>query len=529
MSADEGHEAWSAGGDRQGQRLRPTNYCMVTAKRLQGDGMTRGQPPDGTRLTGRELAAALARVRQGLAALDAQPSAPPSRLLRLAWHLHDGFSLLSPEGVHLDVNPAFCAMVGFAREELVGVGPPHPFWPPEERASISRALDRGMRGTMSSVEATFMRKDGERFPALITTQLIRDEADTPVCVFATIKDMSEQRRAEAALRESESHYRAIVENAPIGAAQSTSAGLLVYGNGALAAIFGYDSPQELLAEVNRRSLGEVLYEDRADRAEFVRRVHAGGDAWTTFESRMRRKDGAVINVLLHFCERAAPNSAERYLYGFVQDVTERVQADEALREREGRLRGALDDTVAALGATVAMRDPYTAGHERRVAELVGLLTERLGWNGEAIATMRLAALVHDIGKIAVPAQILAKPARLTDVEFDLVKEHPRAAYDILAAIDFGGPVAGIVLQHHERLDGSGYPQGLAAAQILLEARVLAVADVVEAMISHRPYRAALSVDAAAAELEDGAGRRYDAAVCEEAIRLLGEPGFALSD
>ena len=187
------------------------------------------------------------------------------------------------------------------------------------------------------------------------------------------------------------------------------------------------------------------------------------------------------------------------------------------------------DTVAALGATVAMRDPYTSAHERRVAELATRIATRLSWSVEAVERLRIAALVHDIGKITIPAEILSKPSRLTETEFALIKSHSAAAYEILAPIDFGGPVADIVLQHHERLDGSGYPQGLRSDEILPGARILAVADVVEAMVTHRPYRPALPLEQALAEIEGGAGSRYDAAASETAVRLFREEGFAFSD
>ena len=216
------------------------------------------------------------------------------------------------------------------------------------------------------------------------------------------------------------------------------------------------------------------------------------------------------------------------MIGASLDVTERVRTDEALREREQRLQRALADTVAALGATVAMRDPYTSAHERRVAELATRIATRLGWSVEAVERLRIAALVHDIGKITIPAEILSKPSRLTETEFALIKSHSAAAYEILAPIDFGGPVAEIVLQHHERLDGSGYPQGLSGDQILPGARLLAVADVVEAMVTHRPYRPALPFEQALAEIEGGAGTRYDAGACAAAVRLFRDEGFALS-
>ena len=190
----------------------------------------------------------------------------------------------------------------------------------------------------------------------------------------------------------------------------------------------------------------------------------------------------------------------------------------ARRLAEGRLKEALTGTVAAMGALVEMRDPYTAGHERRSAELVVAIGRQLGLDEDDVETLDLTARMHDIGQIAVPAEILTRPGRLSHNEFTLIKAHPQVAYDILSSIDFGRPVAEVILQHHERLDGSGYPRGLKGDEIMLQARVLSVADVVEAMSSHRPYRAALGVEAALAEVAAGAGRLYDAqvvAACEQ--------------
>ena len=217
------------------------------------------------------------------------------------------------------------------------------------------------------------------------------------------------------------------------------------------------------------------------------------------------------------------------IFGTSLDVTEQVKAEEELRERGRRLQNALGDTVAALGATVAQRDPYTAGHEVRVAELACLIAERLDWDEAAVAALRTAALVHDVGKISIPAEILSKPTRLTPLEFELIKSHPQAAYDILAPIAFDDHVADVALQHHERLDGSGYPAGLRDGEILPAAGVLAVADVVEAMVSHRPYRPALPAAEAIAEIRAGAGTRYDALVARACLRLLEDEGFTFSE
>lgn len=201
---------------------------------------------------------------------------------------------------------------------------------------------------------------------------------------------------------------------------------------------------------------------------------------------------------------------------------ERVQAEENLKR-------ALEATVYTLGQMAETRDPYTAGHQRRVSQLAYAIAAEMRLPEERAEGIRVVGLMHDIGKMSVPAEILTKPTRLTEAEFALIKEHPQVAYDLLKTIDFPWPVADIVLQHHERLDGSGYPKGLKEDEILLEARILAVADVVEAMSSHRPYRPALGIDEALAEIKDGAGTRYDASVVEACTKLFESGAFAFSE
>lgn len=211
-----------------------------------------------------------------------------------------------------------------------------------------------------------------------------------------------------------------------------------------------------------------------------------------------------------------------------EDVSERHEAVAALLEGSKRLRRTLEGAVQAMGAMIAARDPYTAGHERRVTKLAVTIATAVGLPPSAVEGVRLAGLVHDIGKLVVPAEILTKPSRLSAMEFELIRAHPEAGREMLAAIEFEQPVADIVWQHHERLDGFGYPQGLRAEKILPEARVLAVADVVEAMASHRPYRPALGADVALAEVRSGAGRLYDrdaVAACEAAFG----DGFTFDD
>lgn len=191
-----------------------------------------------------------------------------------------------------------------------------------------------------------------------------------------------------------------------------------------------------------------------------------------------------------------------------------AQLLEEVAEDSKKLKTALDATIVSLGVAIGTRDPYTAGHQERVTGLACAIAEEMKLPSERIKGLHVSGLLHDIGKMSVPAEILSKPGRLTETEFALVKSHPGVAYDILRGIDFPWPVADAILQHHERLDGSGYPDGIEGDEILLEARILAVADVVEAMSTHRPYRPALGSAAALGEIESKKGKLYDSSVVE---------------
>ncbi|MGA2026218.1 MAG: HD domain-containing phosphohydrolase [Syntrophobacteraceae bacterium] len=191
------------------------------------------------------------------------------------------------------------------------------------------------------------------------------------------------------------------------------------------------------------------------------------------------------------------------------------------------LRRTMEGIVTAMGLTLEMRDPYTAGHQRRVAGLACAIAKEMGLDGDRIEGIRMAGLIHDLGKIQVPSEILCKPSRLTDFEFGIIKLHPAAGHHILKTIYFTRPIAEIVLQHHEKMNGSGYPQGLRGQDILLEARILAVADVVEAMASHRPYRPALGLDQALEEIHINRGVLFDPDVVDACLKLFKEKNYTL--
>ena len=213
--------------------------------------------------------------------------------------------------------------------------------------------------------------------------------------------------------------------------------------------------------------------------------------------------------------------------GTTRDITDRKRMEKELEQSFTSLRKGLNATINVLVGAVEVRDPYTAGHQNRVADLARAIATEMGLPKEKIEGIRVAGAIHDIGKISVPSEILSKPGLLNDSEFGLIKSHSQVGYDLLKNIDFPWSVARIVLQHHERIDGSGYPQGLSGEQICLEARIMGVADVVEAMSSHRPYRPALGTEKALEEISQNKGILYDPEVVDACVRLFTEKGFEL--
>ena len=273
---------------------------------------------------------------------------------------------------------------------------------------------------------------------------------------------------------------------------------LEYSTSAFVRMIGFNPQERSPAEFS--PLGFVHPEDREKTAEIIQQRYAGEKPPTDLaEFRIVRKDGSTGHVLGSAVW--LKKMSEPAFVAALVDVTEQVKAFEQLRQ-------ALEGTIHAMARVVETRDPYTAGHQRRVAALACTIAERLEIPKEILAGIQMAGVVHDLGKLPVPTDILSNPGKLTDLEFGIIKTHPQVAYDILKDIDFTWPVANIAFQHHERFDGSGYPQGLAGEDILIEARILGVADVVEAMASHRPYRPALGIDPALEEISAGRGTRY---------------------
>lgn len=391
---------------------------------------------------------------------------------------------------------------------------------PVQRAAVldnwQQAIEaaRTSGGVVQSPELWLRCKDGSERLATGTMTLVGDDA------IIAWTDLTEIRRSEQALRESEQHFRTMIEN--------TVLGIYVRREGR----YVYVNPRycEMTGWAREDLLGQEVWKFTTPDPDNVRHIReawdrlAAGEHSVHYNVPLLCKSGEVRELALHASVIQWDDAPATIV--MAEDITERKQAEAKIASYVKQLEASMRGTLQAVSNMIDQRDPYTAGHERRVGLIAGAIGRELGWNEERCDRLELIGLVHDIGKIAVPAEILSKPGRLTPVEMQLIRGHAQAGYDILKDVPFPFPVAEIIYQHHERLDGSGYPRGLKGEEILPEARVLAVADVIESIATHRPYRPARGMDVALDELKKGRDSTYDGTVIDAFGRLL-EKGYQL--
>ena len=336
------------------------------------------------------------------------------------------------------------------------------------------------------------------------------------------KEEDRQRQSDE-LKASAEQFRGLVEQAIVGI-YIIQDEVFAYCNHRFSEILGYGSSHEIIG------LNPMVIVDEIDRklvADNIRIFPKGEERDNNYSFNALRKDGSKIIVGVHGA--CASYLGKPAIIGLLQDISEKKRDEEKINLYIKQLQDAFMNTVEVAMNLSEMRDPYTAGHERRVAEIAVAISAELGCDAERQQGMRVAGYLHDIGKITIPAEILSKPGRLSEIEYTLIKGHAQASYDVLKNVDFPWPVAQVALQHHERIDGTGYPQGLKGEGIIIEARILAVADVIEAMSSHRPYRAGLGIDKSLAEIKRGRGTAYDENVVDAALRLFNEKDYKLSE
>ena len=335
-----------------------------------------------------------------------------------------------------------------------------------------------------------------------------------------VKIRQERIEASDQLRKSEKKYRALFEDSRDAIYISATEGELIDFNQSTLNLFGY-SREEMMG-MSPKS----VFVNADEYNKFQEEIAQKGSV-REFGAKLRKKDGAEMDCLITSTVRLAKDKTILGYQGIIRDISELVSGRTQLEKTLKELREALGGTIEAMALTVETRDPYTAGHQRRVSNLARAIATEIGISEDQIQGIRLAGVIHDIGKISVPGEILSKPGKISSNEFGIIKEHPQVGHNILNTVDFPWPIAQIVLQHHERMDGSGYPNGISGDNILFEARILAVADVVEAMASHRPYRASLGIDIALREILKNRGSFYDPQVVDACLKLFNEKGYRL--
>jgi PAS domain S-box-containing protein/putative nucleotidyltransferase with HDIG domain len=425
--------------------------------------------------------------------------------------IRDGYFEVDFAGNFTFFNDSVGRILGYSSEELIGMN--YRYYTDEENAKIVFQAYNNVYKTGEPAEGfdwLIIRKDGTKRYIEASVSLLKDSSGKPKGFRSIIRDITERKFMEE-------RYRRIVENAQNGIYQSTLEGKFIMANQSMARILGYDSPEDLISGIT--DISHQLYANFDECMQFVEMMEKQGLV-KNFEVRFRRKDGRIIWVSRTTQVVRNENGEVLYYEGIIEDITDR-------KDSLDRLRNALGGTVRALASVVETRDPYTAGHQRHVADLALAIASEMGLPADRIEGLRIAAIIHDIGKISVPAEILTKPGKLIDLEFGIIKIHAQSGYNILKDIDFPWPVAMMVFEHHERMNGTGYPRNLKGDEILLEARILAVSDVVESMASHRPYRASLGIETALEEIEKNKGILYDDAVVDACLKLFREKGHKL--
>ena len=433
---------------------------------------------------------------------------------------HDSILLMEGDRC-IDCNAETLEMFGRTRDQIIGQQPSSfsPKNQPDGRDSKQKAhkkIQAALQGKPQFFEWQHRRYDGSLFDAEVSLNAV--DISEKTYRMAVVHDITKRKQAEEALHESKEEYKTLFDESRDAILITTRDGTCIDANQAAADLFGYT--REEMTRLNALQ----LYVDAIDARRFQKEIERRGFV-RDYEVKLRKKNGTEMNCLFTVSVRRASNGTILGYHGIIRDITERKRAEVELQQSLKKLKKGLESTASSLASAVEIKDPYTAGHQQRVTKLACAMATDMGLTDDQAEGVRITASLHDIGKIGVPAEILSKPGRLIDIEFNLIKNHPQTGYELLKDIEFPWPVAQIVLQHHERMDGSGYPQGLKSEDILLEARILAVADVVEAMASHRPYRAALGIEAALEEISKNKGILYDAEVVDACLKLFTEKGF----
>ncbi len=443
-----------------------------------------------------------------------------NRYSSIVENVPDGIYILSQDQFEY-VNPAFERITGFRREDLkeLGLGFLETVHPDDRWILWERRKARMEGKPIPPVyQLRIFQKDGT---------LVRIELNAiplpgrPGSVLGVIRDISKRKQADEPLLGLGSEFQRLVERANEGLL-IVQDGVILYANAFVGRLCNRP-----VNKIVGSPLNAILAGEGPGRTADALLSAAPGESEAAFgEAALLRSDGRAVHVDISHDTFAFQGNRASFL--IIHDITRHKDTESQLKITLERLRNAMSGTIRAIGKIVESKDPYTASHQRRVADLGRAIAASLDLPASQIDAIYMAGQLHDLGKIGVPAELLTKPTAITETEFQLIKAHPEVAYNILKTIDFPWPIARIILQHHERLDGSGYPGGLKGGEILAEAKILAVADVVEAMISDRPYRPARSLDEALAEISSNREILYDGRAADVCIDLFRKKGYKIA-
>lgn len=423
----------------------------------------------------------------------------------------DLYYLSDIKGTFMDCNQAAEKITGYKREELIGKN----FFKSdiltkEDFLKTKKVLKKNQEDLLADPEEyTLKCKDGKTIEVEITTYPVKIKEKR--FVLSIVRDTTQQKEITKALVEGEKKYKTLINQAPEALSLHDLEGNIIEVNKAMVDWYGYCQDELLKLKIEDIDPDSV---QRGDRNHYWKKLEE--NKIVCFETRHRRKDGSFFPVRVSLSAIRLGDS--KYFLGLAEDIT-------AIKNSQQKIEKTMNAIIETISRIVEIRDPYTAGHQERVAQLSTRIARELGLSGEEIEAIRIASLLHDIGKIGIPSEILNKPCKLSEIEFGLIKAHPQTGYNILKSIDFPYPIAQIILQHHERNDGSGYPNHLKSDQILLEAKIIGVADVIESMCSHRPYRPNLGIEKALTEINLNQGVLYEPEVVNACIVLFEKKGF----
>jgi PAS domain S-box-containing protein len=473
----------------------------------------------------RELKDAESRVKRRRAEEELHES---ETLFRKLFEDHAAVKLiLDPDtGNIIDANKAAAVFYGWSREQLkqMKIQEINTLSPEE----VKKEMEKVMAKKKLHFEFLHRRADGSVRDVDVFSTVI--ESNKIKRLHSIVYDISERKRAEEELKESEKKYRLLADNVDDVIFVLDMNLNYTYISPSIKSLRGYE-PEEVLKQTTTETLTPTSW-DLAMRTlseiiELEKIGHGEINKSQILQLEMNRKDGTTVWTEVKLSFVRDENQRPIGIIGVTRDITERKQAEKELQQTLESLRKAVGATVQVMISAVESRDPYTSGHQLRSANLACAIATEMGLPSDKIEGLLMAGSIHDIGKLSIPAEILSKPNKLTKLEFSLIKEHSQKGYEMLKDVESPWPLAQIVYQHHERMDGSGYPRNLKGDEIIMEARIMAVADVVEAMASHRPYRPALGIKAALDEIEKNSGIFYDKAVADVCLRLFQEKGFQL--